>query len=143
VDWGITTTPNSFSGFIASGTASVVDGAATMNLYGDEVSTDTFSLPNLHLAAGNYYLVLQNAQVANGDAVFWDESDGLSTAVSNILGQLQGYTRSGLSGSESFSIMGGSASSSGTPEPASWVMMLLGFAGLGAARRAGRTLRRA
>jgi hypothetical protein len=143
VEWGITKTPDSFSDFLASGTASVDDGHATLSALDFDIATDTISVGDLHLAAGDYYLVLQNAVVANGDgdAVFWDESDGLSSAYSNILRSLQGYTIAGTTGSESFDITGRDASD--VPEPDSWVLMLVGFAGLGAARRGGRALRRA
>jgi hypothetical protein len=143
VDWGITTTPGSFSNFLASGTASVGDPPGRLNPLNYDVSTDSISLGNLQLAAGSYYLVLQNAVIANGDgdAVFWDESDGLSSAVSNILLSLQNYTLPNTTGSESFQIMGRDAND--VPEPASWALMLLGFAGLGAALRAGGVFRAA
>jgi stage V sporulation protein SpoVS len=142
VDWGITSAPDSFDSFLASGTASVIDGHASLNAYGDDIATDTISLGSLHLPAGNYYLVLQNAVTSNhdGDAVFWDRSDGMSSAFSNILGSLQNYLTPGT-GSESFDITGRDASD--VPEPASWVLMMVGFAGLGASLRGARTLRRA
>lgn len=133
VDWGITPTYGSFSGFIAGGTATVINGIATVNGSGWATSVDSFSTGPIKLAAGIYYLVLQNAVATNDDPVNWDETDGPSSAVSNVLGNLQNYDRPGTTGSESFQIFG--AHGDATPEPAAWVMMLVGFAGLGAALR--------
>jgi hypothetical protein len=150
VEWAIhsyTTDPtvDLFSGFLASGTAAVTNGSATLRTVGTTtfaMSTDSISLTGgLSLPAGSYYLILESASVPNHDPVFWDESDGLSSAFSSVIGTLQGYSGAGLSGSESFDIRGSFASSA--PEPTTWILMLLGFAGLGGVRRRGRALRSA
>jgi hypothetical protein len=146
LSWGITTVPDSFSGFIRHGVATVANGQPQTNSLGWSVSEDSFSLGSIHLPAGVYYLVLQNA-VANyqgaptADAVYWDENNGLSAAWSNIIGSLANYSQAHTSGSESFTIYG--ATSSETPEPASWALMLVGFGGLGMALRGAGRPRRA
>jgi hypothetical protein len=141
VDWGITTTPGSFSGFIYGGTAAVVNGLSSLNSPGWSIATDSFSTGPLSLGAGVYYLVLQNAVATNNDAVYWDESDGLSSAAQNIIGDLADFNRPNTTGSESFQIIGSTVG--GVPEPASWALMLIGVAGLGGALRAARKPRSA
>jgi hypothetical protein len=147
VDWGITTVfgAESFdpSNFIAGGTATVSNGSTTLNSLGWPIGVDSFSTGAVHLAAGTYYLVLQNAVAVNGgapdgDPVYWDETDGLSSAYSSVLTNLYNAA-TGASGSESFQIIG--TGSVEVPEPASWVLMLVGFAGLGATLRGARILR--
>jgi len=123
VNWAITAAPNTFAD---EGTATVSTSYLYTNAYDYDVSLDSFSIPSQHLAAGTYWLVLQNATVTNGDPIYWDENDGLSLAYENAVGQI---------GSESFQISGTTV-----PEPPTWAMMLLGFTGLGYAafRRAGK-----
>jgi len=142
VDWGIATTSNDFTSFIASGTASVINGSPTLTSYygtAYDDSTDAALIGDIDLSVGTYYLVLQNAVVANGDPVYWDESDGLSTAMSNIIGSLANYTHQPASGSEAFQVFG--TDDSDAPEPASWALMLVGLAGLGASLRGNRGTR--
>ena len=136
VDWGITTTLDSFSGFLFGGTATVMNGITSQNSMGWAVGTDTFATGPISLAAGLYYLVLQNAVATNGDPVSWDESDGPSTAWSSALLNLQNYNRPNTTGSESFQVIG--TDDGAIPEPAAWALMLVGLAGLGAALRAAR-----
>jgi hypothetical protein len=149
VDWGITTVfgSESFdpSNFIAGGTAAVFNGPTHLNSLGWPIGVNSFSTGAVNLAAGTYYLVLQNAVAVNagtpdGNPVYWDETDGLSSAYSSVLTSLYNAA-TGASGSESFQIFG--TSSVEVPEPASWVLMLIGFAGLGATLRGARILRRA
>jgi hypothetical protein len=136
VDWGITTTAGSFSDFLYGGTATVVDGLSSLNSLGWSIAVDSFSTGPVTLGAGVYYLVLQNAVATNSDAVYWDESDGLSSAAQNIIGDLADYNRPDTTGSESFQII--SSGGGIIPEPASWALTLIGFAGLGAALRVAR-----
>jgi hypothetical protein len=139
IDWGIATTPDNFTSFVAGGTASVINGSPTLeNFEGFQYadSTDAFSVGGVNLSAGTYYLVLQNAAAPNGDPVYWDESDGLSSAMSNLIGSLANYTHRPASGSEAFQVFG--TDDSDAPEPASWSLMLIGLAGLGASLRGRR-----
>jgi len=99
----------------------------------------SFSVPNLELAAGSYYLTLQNAGTTDNAQVLWDENDGPSTAfeatiVPNIPGP--GYTYQDVcalldptcnnigapAGSETFQIEG-----TFTPEPGTTYLLLGGF----------------
>ncbi|HSZ51813.1 MAG TPA: PEP-CTERM sorting domain-containing protein [Caulobacteraceae bacterium] len=118
VDWAIATAPAAYPD---TGTASVTNGPTTINGFGLAVGEDSFSITPTHLAAGTYYIVLQNASVTNGDPLFWDENDGPSTA--SQLG-------TGVIGSESFQILGASV-----PEPSSWALMMAGVFGMGAVLR--------
>ena len=137
VDWAITSTIDTFPD---GANAAVTTGATTTNGYGYTVSADSFSTAGVNLAAGTYYLVLQNAVASDGGIVGWDETDGPSTAYEFVLGSLAGISGAGTSGSESFQIDGNLAS--GVPELSTWAMLLLGFGGLGFAglrrRQSGR-----
>lgn len=131
VDWGIATEPATYTD---TATATVTSGPTTVNGDGYNVGIDSFSLPNVPLAAGTYYLVLQNAVVGSGDPIYWDENNGPSTASEDELGNLANYDVPGTTGSESFQILG----LSGVPEPGAWALMLVGFGVMGAALRARR-----
>ena len=125
VDWGITPNADDFSD-----TASVTPTSTfftTKNGY--DVNELDFSLPDVHLGTGVYYLALQNALANNGDEVSWDANAGPSDAWWSQSGNISSF---GLSGS--FQILGV------VPEPATWAMMLVGFGGLGAAMRSRRRL---
>jgi hypothetical protein len=83
IDWVISTAP--FGGSIlGSGTASI-DQVNQKGTAWDwfPMQLDSFSLPSLSLDGGTYWLVLANAVTTTGDPIFWDESDGASSAQSN------------------------------------------------------------
>lgn len=124
LDWGISNTPEDYS---VDGSASLTQitptgtDTAGFNLH---VAEFTFSLGDVHLGAGTWYLALQNA---GPGFVYWDQNGGASTATQSTVGSIP---------SESFRILG--TEGSGAPEPATWAMMIMGFAGLGTSLRAGR-----
>lgn len=134
VQWAIATTSSDFTGpYLDSGTALVGSHFVTLDTSnGYDVSVDSFTTGPISLGAGTYYLILQNAVTYNGTSAYWVESDGPSSAFQNWLGNLADY-RPGTA-SESFQLFG--TNQAGTPEPAVWIMMLVGFAGLGARLRA-------
>lgn len=93
-----------------------------LNQYGYNVCTETAMFDGPALNAGTYWLNLQNGVVSSGNPVFWDQNNGPSSASENSLGTLQ---------SESFTILGGSTSTTGTtPEPATLMLFGTGVAGL-------------
>ena len=94
------------------------------NQYGFNVCTESGSLSPVNLAAGSYWLNLDNAVVNDGDPVYWDENSGPSSASENSVGTIP---------SEAFTILGGTTSTtSGTsvPEPSSIMLFGSGILGL-------------
>jgi PEP-CTERM motif len=119
-----------------SGTVNFIQSGCVANQFGFNVCTETGSITGLNLNAGSYWLNMENAVVASGDPVYWDENDGPSPASETSEGSIP---------SESFTILGsastGTTSTTGTtPEPAS--VMLFGSAVLGAAGILCRKFRR-
>jgi len=88
------------------------------NGYGFDVCVETgsFTVPP-NLAAGTYWLNLENAVVNDGDPVYWDENSGSSLASESSVGTIP---------SESFTINGECEGEGcgASPEPSS--IMLLG-----------------
>jgi hypothetical protein len=131
IDWGITTVTGSFPD---QHTATVTNGSTITpnpNPYGFNPSTDSFSTGSLVLGPGTYYLVLQNAVVSGGDPVYWDQNNGPSLAWENSLGEISYHSNDScltVTCSESFQILG---STSATPLPSTWTMLIAGFVGLG------------
>ena|SRR5579863_604402 len=93
------------------------------NQYGFNVCTETSSFLGLiNLAAGSYWLNLQNATTAEGNPIYWDENSGPSSASENAVGTIP---------SEAFTLWAGETTTTTTttttgttPEPST--IMLLG-----------------
>ena len=122
LQFGIVSTPSNFT---LSTTVGVANGALLSGIFPEwDVRADSFSTGNFSLAAGTYYLVIGDAiaSTANtpvGGEVGWDENGGPSTATANCC--------NGVFPSNSFQILGVAA----VPEPSTWAMTILGFAGIG------------
>jgi hypothetical protein len=94
-----------------------------------------FTIGSVSLAAGTYYLAIQGVSVNVGEYLGGgvagsgaaNTNDGGTTWTSGYVCELGGACDSSI-GVELFG-------SVGVPEPATWAMMLAGFAGLGAALR--------
>ena len=130
VDWAITTSPSTFPSSFNTAAVTTNSVVGTFgNGFGVTFQTmlDSFSLPNISLAGGTYYLVLQNATDGTAaDDFFWDESSGGSSLASRI--PPGGATPSDVS-SESFQIMGTPAAA--TPLPAAFPLFATGLVVVG------------
>jgi hypothetical protein len=117
-----------------SGTASVTsnwDGFAAVggySLYSNSISFGS-SLDVSNNCGGQCWILLGNAVDQLGDTVYWDENNGPSSAAA---WDVTDSKSAPIAGSETFTIFGS------TPEPATWALMMAGFAGLGAALRTRR-----
>jgi hypothetical protein len=137
VDWSIS--PNSGQGDFPSGTATSFTSTLApapswiLSIYGDDIYLETFTFPSVDLAAGTYWFELGYATTALGNTVYWDESNGPSSATQSVFFDGTVYYESSLSASQTFQIDGTGAA---TPEPAGFMLLGSGLIALaGLARR--------
>ena len=150
VDWAIVGTEGSQTPICGacSGTAALTAGTSFTNTLGYNVVDQSFSLPNLSLGSGTYWLELQNLVTSDGEPGYWDMNGGPSLAWESAYGDVNGAnctTDQGLpSGacSNSFDILGTAGSLTAVPEPISLSMFGAGLLGLGFIYRR-RTVKRA
>lgn len=131
--WEILTGGPSWQGgtVVAQGTAtfSNVYWGKTSGYFADyfDIYTSSVSGLDVPLAGGTYWLELLNGTTqVSGNFIYWDETDGSSTAYQN-----QGV---GLLGSEAFTI-NGTASAQTVPEPGSLLLLGSGILGVAALAR--------
>jgi uncharacterized repeat protein (TIGR03803 family) len=86
-------------------TVSFAQYGCSANQYGYDVCTDATSFNSPALAAGTYWLNLQNAVTAEGEPVYWDENSGPSSASESSVGTIP---------SESFTILGNASTTTTT-----------------------------
>jgi predicted membrane-bound dolichyl-phosphate-mannose-protein mannosyltransferase len=123
LDWSITTSPPLPAQF--TGTSATVSQLSTIfvsNNQGYLVDNNMFSTGSVSLSAGTYYLSLSDAVTKNRDNAFWDQGSGSGQSNWYINGSQE------TGASNTFQILG---TVSAVPEPSTWAMMILGFAGLG------------
>ena len=127
LDWGISAAPDytqSLGGGTVDPTITVWCSGCGSEYY--DIYSASFSLPNLVLGPGTYYLSLQNGVTSTeGNPLYWDDNNGLSVAYENTIGPLADFDGFPGSNSSSFQILG---DTSGVPEPASTAMFLSGLA---------------
>ena len=148
VDWAILADNGgepAFGTVIASGTANPVGTPiTTFTSFGTEIDVldEAFNIPGVPLAGGTtYWLALTNGIATSN--VFWDQSDGQSTAFSGVLDKFIGgippcHDNSAIGGgnctdSESFKLSGTSGSVT-VPEPGTLLLLGLGAGMMGLAR---------
>jgi len=111
-----------------NGVVNFTQSGCSGNQYGYNVCTESGTFSGPSLAAGTYWLDLQNAVVNDGDPIYWDENSGASSASENSVGTVP---------SESFTVLGTTTGTtttgtgSGTvPEPSSIMLFGSGILGL-------------
>ncbi|HEX4156682.1 MAG TPA: PEP-CTERM sorting domain-containing protein [Acidobacteriaceae bacterium] len=152
VDWAIVSSEGSQTPVCGScsGTASLSGVFDFTNVYSYDIYDETFSLPSLNLAAGTYWLSLQNETTSFGSLAYWDNSGGLSGVYQQYAGDgspgdlggdnctaIYGYPAGGCS--NAFTIYG-TSSTGVTPEPSSLALLVSGITLLGAEIRRRRLI---
>ena len=140
VDWSITDSENApcpselCLGNGTVGGKNLIDTFISSNQFGYNVDLASALIPGVQVPEFvTLWLNLQNAVVASGDPVFWDENSGLG-CMGPGCPSLASESAVGTIPSEAFSINGGSGGgAAGCPEPSSIVLVgsgILGLAGL-------------
>jgi hypothetical protein len=117
-----------FGNELFDGTVALTQSNCFSNNFGFDVCQESGTWASTNLAAGNYYLTLENAVTAAGNPLYWDENSGVgcmspgcpSSAQENTLGTIpsEAFTLDGTAVSTS------TTTSGTTPEPSS--VMLFG-----------------
>ena len=109
--------------------------ACSANQLGFNVCLESSSgLAPVNLAAGTYWLNLENATVNDGDPIYWDENSGASSASENSVGTIPSEAFTVL-GTSSTSTTSTTSSTSTTPEPSSIMLFGSGILGLASVLR--------
>ena len=123
---GVQITSSEFGGTsFYSGTVNFTQTACSSNQYGFNVCTESSdsSFGTVNLAAGTYWLNLDNAVVNTGDPIYWDENSGPSMASENSVGTIP---------SEAFTVLGSTTTTTICCFPEPDIILLLSSGLLGA-----------
>lgn len=119
VNWSIVPTAPDW---VVTGTTATVTSVFSASISPYNFNYSSFSTGAIVLAAGTYYLQLDNAVATSPYSVLWGTNYGPSTAY------LYGLSTPSYP-SEYFQILGDAGAA--TPLPSTWLMMISGFVGLG------------
>ena len=122
VGWSISSSP--FSNVILSGTASWNASFLFTNPFNFDIYSASFSIPNLPVGAGTYYLALSNAVTVLTGQTYWDRSGGPSQVFNG-----------GNNSSNSFQIIGSVGGPVSTPEPGTIGLFAVSLVALRSVRR--------
>jgi len=117
-----------FTNDVMDTTVSLTQSNCFSNNFGLDVCSEHAALSG-NLAAGNYFLTLENAATVEGEPVYWDENSGVGCTSSGCPSSAQENTL-GTVPSEAFTLSGSGTSTTtttsgtSTPEPSS--IMLFG-----------------
>ena len=129
VDWCIGTL--AFGTDISCGTAIVASTATGVSSGGSAPITNyssAFSLPNLSLAAGTYFLTLGNGSNTDGSHNdYWGTTGAATSGDALLVPGFTGTSASQLNNETSFQIYGTTSAPSAVPEPSSAVLVGAGF----------------
>jgi hypothetical protein len=115
------------------GVVNLTQSGCSANQYAFNVCTETGFFNGPNLAAGTYWLELQNALVNTGDPVYWDENSGVGCTSPGCPSIAEGNNCISSGGfgcipSESFTLSSGGTST--VPEPSSFLLFGSGFLGV-------------
>jgi hypothetical protein len=138
--WAIGTTP--FASDLGTGSAGFSYSnlfTHTLNGWSYNIDSVSFSLPNVSLGVGTYYLTLSNGTGAQNNWIAWDENDGAGPDGGSITYHLWsmdgGSNYDTRAGAEAFQLLGTLDSTTATPEPTTDALLGSGLFGVWFLRR--------
>jgi len=154
VSWMIRDERFGFGATLAKGDAAVSANFNTLNFYNVVIGDNTFTIPDLDLGAGTYWLYLFKAHTFNDEWTSWDNTPTGTSGYDNSSGRTSGNTfriygdpmirAPGGGGNPCNTNLplgcGGGQPSVPVPEPAAWALMIAGFGLAGASLRQRRRL---
>jgi hypothetical protein len=144
VSWKILDDQFGFGATLAQGDAAVSSNFNRVNFYNVFVTDSTFTIPDLNLGAGTYWLYLYGAITFDGQWASWDNTPIGTSNFDNNSGRTSGNTfriyGEQLVRDPGHGGGGGGDPAGAVPEPAAWTLMIAGFGMVGAGLRRRRAL---